>query len=996
MIPQRLKLQNFLSYRGITEIDFTNINSAVIIGENGAGKSSILDAITYALFGIARGTTKSGDNADRLITTGEDFTQIELEFLMENNRYLVARKRDLHRQSTELELNMRNEKEEGKWIGLTHSTIKATQEKIHNIIHVNHELFASSVMIMQGRADSFTRKDPSERKELLAEILQLDIYEQIREKIIDQKKVISSNLLSIKSFMEDAKERLSQKAVIENQLSDLNQAIQSKSNEINELKKKIQDISQEKNNIEKSLIKKKYLSEQLCREKNNIEKLQQDKIDYLGQIDEAQKIILKQNEIETGYYRLVDYITRDKKMNENLEIKNRIEKKIAELREKNAEEEHKLRLQKAELEKEESIYLKEKSNLTSVNLRIQSLQSEQKELERIKLKKIELEQSLSTINQQLAVIEENQNEKKKNLEKAKEQKEEICKKIYYFENILQEEANIEEHFNLIKENRVRLEVLNSEIEKESSKIKVYKAQIEETKKTIEDLEEKLAILSKTEGIKMCPVCGTHLSEQREADLKLNYNKNLQQKIETIEKNEKRIHEIIEELENKNKIKHRLEESLLQEKEYLEKKINISTAKAQLRTLNDELYKVKVQESQSQMDLDKLIKKKQDFRSRFTTADKQYTGYLQRLSVEGNLLRNLGELHSQMGKAMEAEQKLPSITEKLILLNRKLETKDYSKAILDDIRDLEKKLFEISYNPSLHKEIKQYIENFQYLETEKNKLDKKLHEKQLLTSEIKKIEEKIIQITELIQKTTEEIDNITYNETDLQGTNKIIELHQQTFDTALQTKEDLVIKHAGASEKLTQYKLLEKEFEEKNQEYRKLYHKETLLQRATEMFSKNGIQSFIIENALPEIEAKANQILDVISDGRLQVYFKVQSKTKKGSFRETMDIEISSEGQIRSYELFSGGEKFKVDLAIRIAISYVLSSKSGARLSVLMIDEGFGTQDKDGIMRFVECINRISDDFEKIFVITHMDELKDYFQTLIRVNKKNGFSKISIE
>ena len=537
---------------------------------------------------------------------------------------------------------------------------------------------------------------------------------------------------------------------------------------------------------------------------------------------------------------------------------------------------------------------------------------------------------------------------------------------------------------------------SADIIKESSKITVYTAQIDETKKTILDLEEKLAILSKTEGVKMCPVCGTHLSEQRETELKLNYKKNLEQKNETIRNNIKKIEEIQGALTDKSKIKQRLEDSIQKEQECIEKKMNCSTAKTQLRSLNDELYKLKVMESQHQMNLDKLLKKKIDFRSRYVSADKQYTGHLQHLSLEGNILRTLGELHAQMGKAMEAEQRLPSITEKLLMLNRKLETKDYSKDSQEDVRDFEKKLFEISYNPSLHKEIKQNIESFQYLETEKKKLDQKLNEKQLLTSEIKKIDEKMEQLAHLIAKSTEEINSITYNAADLEGINKIISLHETSLNEASNIREDLVKIQAGTLEKLSHYKLLETEYEEKNQEYRILYHQEALLQRASDIFSKNGIQSFIIENALPEIENKANQILDIISDGRLQVFFKVQSKTKKGSFKETMDIDISNEGQLRSYELFSGGEKFKVDLAIRIAISYVLSNKSGARLSMLMIDEGFGTQDKDGILRFVECINRISKDFEKVIVVTHLDELKDYFQTLIRVTKKNGFSRVVIE
>jgi exonuclease SbcC len=64
--------------------------------------------------------------------------------------------------------------------------------------------------------------------------------------------------------------------------------------------------------------------------------------------------------------------------------------------------------------------------------------------------------------------------------------------------------------------------------------------------------------------------------------------------------------------------------------------------------------------------------------------------------------------------------------------------------------------------------------------------------------------------------------------------------------------------------------------------------------------------------------------------------------------------------------------------------------------MLIIDEGFGTQDREGIFRFIECIEKITNEFEKILVITHMNELKDYFETHLRVVKENGISKIYYE
>jgi len=98
---------------------------------------------------------------------------------------------------------------------------------------------------------------------------------------------------------------------------------------------------------------------------------------------------------------------------------------------------------------------------------------------------------------------------------------------------------------------------------------------------------------------------------------------------------------------------------------------------------------------------------------------------------------------------------------------------------------------------------------------------------------------------------------------------------------------------------------------------------------------------------------------------------------------------------RAYELFSGGEAFRVNFALRIALSRLLARRAGARLQTLIIDEGFGTQDGKGREKLVEAINSIRDDFDKILVITHIDELKDAFPTRIDITKDSQGSQISV-
>ena len=108
--------------------------------------------------------------------------------------------------------------------------------------------------------------------------------------------------------------------------------------------------------------------------------------------------------------------------------------------------------------------------------------------------------------------------------------------------------------------------------------------------------------------------------------------------------------------------------------------------------------------------------------------------------------------------------------------------------------------------------------------------------------------------------------------------------------------------------------------------------------------------------------------------------------KRKDLKETLDIKIKDSAGARDYEMYSGGEAFRVNFAIRLALSEVLAQRAGARLQTLVIDEGFGSQDALGKQRLVEAINMVAHDFAKILVITHIDELKDSFPTRIEVEK----------
>ena len=192
--------------------------------------------------------------------------------------------------------------------------------------------------------------------------------------------------------------------------------------------------------------------------------------------------------------------------------------------------------------------------------------------------------------------------------------------------------------------------------------------------------------------------------------------------------------------------------------------------------------------------------------------------------------------------------------------------------------------------------------------------------------------------------------------------------------------------------------------QREQKARRLEEKEALNEKISDhktlerAFGKDGIPALLIEQALPDIQAHANEILDRLSSGSMSLTFETQREfkdKKRDDRRETLDILIRDSSGERAYEMFSGGEAFRINFAIRLALSRVLAHRAGARLQTLVIDEGFGSQDADGRQRLVEAINLVSAEFEKILVITHLEELKDAFPARIEVVKAHSGSQVQV-
>ena len=174
--------------------------------------------------------------------------------------------------------------------------------------------------------------------------------------------------------------------------------------------------------------------------------------------------------------------------------------------------------------------------------------------------------------------------------------------------------------------------------------------------------------------------------------------------------------------------------------------------------------------------------------------------------------------------------------------------------------------------------------------------------------------------------------------------------------------------------------------------------ESLYQELALAFGRNGIQALIIEDAIPQLDSDANELLGRLTDHRMSLRLELAEGRRvrgTGASSEELRINIADEMGTRAYETFSGGEAFRINFALRIALSRLLARRSGAPLPVLFIDEGFGSQDASGQQRLVEAIQSIRNDFDKIIVITHIDAIKEAFDTRIQVEKTEMGSRYEV-
>ncbi len=354
------------------------------------------------------------------------------------------------------------------------------------------------------------------------------------------------------------------------------------------------------------------------------------------------------------------------------------------------------------------------------------------------------------------------------------------------------------------------------------------------------------------------------------------------------------------------------------------------------------------------------------------------------------------LEREIAEAEEAGKMLATRQQLLQTIEERLAARAYAQEEQQALRQLEIEIKEINFDPDEHDRVASEIAGpARDFENRKHRLDEAAR---LISQE----SEAVQAAEQAVRELQSSLDDCARRKVDLstevQKLPSVVlalaeteKQHQEYADRQKAVRES----YGSAREKLNRCVELKSIRSQKNESLRQAAHEVGIYRELAEAFGKKGVQALLIETALPEIEAETNRLLSRMTDNRLHVKFETLRETRKGDLLETLDINISDELGTRSYEMFSGGEAFRINFAIRVALSKFLARRAGAPLPTLIIDEGFGTQDATGMEKIREAITSIQDDFEKILVITHVEEFRDAFPVRIDIVKGSHGSTVEV-
>ena len=868
MIPLHLKLSGFLSYRNTVELDFRPFHLACISGQNGAGKSSLLDAITWALFGQARKRDES------VVNLQSKAAEVAFTFSYEENIYRVIRALPRGKGTT-LEFQILDNGQlmvdgdsrstvhgllSGTWRPLTERTVRDTQARIENILRLDYETFVNAAFFLQGRADQFAQQSPSRRKEILSNILGLGDWEIYKDRASAHRKSIESELDSLDGRVKEINAELDEEPVRTHKLKES----EAELNRLSAIRKVQESTLANVRQINAALEKQKELvrklGEALSHAETNLSGFESRLASKQAERSAFADLLARAGDVEAAYAAWQSV---------RAEV-GRMDQVAAEFREYDQQRQPLLR----EIESERARLEQEKTTLHSQH----SVISDQSPM-------------ISSFETQLALAQE---------------------------SLSQAEKRSAEH-----------EAVQARVQEMRERQAQMQAENKSLKREMDELAARIGKLEAAEGV-ACPLCGQPLSQKhRESTLA--------------------------QLQNEGKA---------MGDQWRANKAVIDELTEGIKACESEITELKSVDTQ-----------------RITLSN-----------TIAQLTERIGNLKQQAADWEKVGAK------RLAQVGKMLENEKYAASARKSLTKVDKELTKLGYDAAAHDLARKTEVQARSAEGELRNLESARAAIGPLDDEMNNLQAQIGNVRADITGQRIEYDDAAAALASAETTAPDVDSAERAlFD--LQEQENRMNQEVGAARQkvavLGDLRKRKKKLEAEREELALKIGQYKTLERA---FGKDGVPALLVEQALPEIETKANELLDRLSDGTMSVRFVTQSAykdKKRDDLKETLDIQISDGAGVRDYEMYSGGEAFRVNFAIRLALSEVLARRKGARLQTLVIDEGFGSQDALGKQRLIESINAVQNDFAKIIVITHLDDLKDAFPTRIEVEKAETGSTVHV-
>lgn len=1045
MKPILLKMSAFGSYASEEIIDFSDVSKGIflITGDTGAGKTTIFDAITYALYDETSGGKRNGEMMRSQYASDNIRTYVEYSFIYHGKKYTVIRSpkqsRTSKRKNKDGEYTMVIEQptvtlilpDGQEYMG----RIKETNQMIVDIIGLDVNQFTQIAMIAQGDFLKLLHASSKERKEIFTRIFNTRIYWMIEEELKRRSKAIyeelEDNRKAIIREIEDVE--YVRESEYSQQWKDMPHFMESDSDKHLELLGRIiEEAKAKEDEIAKSLIKngqelevintKIRQADDINRLFTNLELAYKKKEDLDGRRDEMTLIATR---IETGKKALMvepmekAYLTKEKEL---LECNQRINDIKAWLE----QSQERLDLLKNEMDSKEESYKKNSPLLVAKISSIDVLLPKYQELDSYNIDRLGLEERKSKLDLSYDEVDKAIAKTKNRLEIISMQQDELKKSAdqytdlaYTTERLTERKDGLEgllNTVNLIKQLMTQYENDEKAYQIADKDYDLKSLQYDEIYHAFIDGQAGILATSLEEGCP-CPVCGStshpHKAVSIESIIDESKLKSSKALLDTAQLARQNKYEALQRA--KQEYEKALELARHEGKRIIDKSFEPDNISA------NDILSVLV-ECKDQLDCES---KKRDWAKE---AGLRYQNNQEQIKSLEEALESHKVAKDEVDKArQDLANSLIEVNTRISSLKRDLiyESKDRAQEELsmakDQLQAIEKSMAKAS---EAYQEVSDLTkEKRGNLKTEEESLSRLARESKELEegfeNEIKlqgfsSLEnyhnslirsQKIDDLSSLIQSYREEViendTNIKNYKEQTQGKARI-----QTTELQDRQRELENIKQELDEESKTVYGIRSRGEEIYEKVKRLIRDRESIKKTFGDMRrladTANGklsgrhldFQTYIQRRYFSMILHEANKRLYTMSNNQFILKCR-EIKELSGQGEVGLDLDVYSmiNDQVRDVKTLSGGESFMAALSMALGMSDIIQNTAGKiHIDTMFIDEGFGSLSEDTRMQAIKILNDLSGDKRLVGIISHVTELKAQIATKLVISKGEKGSK----